>query len=108
MHWTQSLLLVYALLMAGGGIAGYTKAGSKPSLVAGLTSAVLVLVALAITFSNRGIGVWAGAVVAGLLCLVFLLRLSKTKKFMPSGMLLLVSATAAAALIVGGLEGTPS
>ncbi len=101
MHWMQSVLLLYAILMAGGGVAGYTKAQSKPSLIAGVASAVLILVALALTWSDLTAGVWVGAGISILLSCVFALRLAKTKKFMPSGVLLLVSVIVAAALIVG-------
>ena len=39
----QIVLAVYGVLMFGGGLMGYVKAGSKISLIMGIVSAVLLL-----------------------------------------------------------------
>ena len=90
----RAALGVYALLLIAGGLVGYLKAGSRPSLIAGGVSGVLALLALAQSFQSP---VWAfreGVVLAVALALVFGMRLRKTGKFMPSGMLLAVSGVA--------------
>jgi uncharacterized membrane protein (UPF0136 family) len=88
----QAVLAVYAVLLAVGGIIGYTKAASKPSLIAGLASALAALVALGLTFQNTSLGMGFGAAVAALLCLFFGYRFAvKTRKFMPAGLLAVVS-----------------
>jgi len=97
MAFGEVVLLGYAALVLAGGVVGYAKAGSKPSLIAGAASAVALLVAWGWSRSSVG-GLWLGAVVALALCVVFGLRLRKTGKMMPAGMMLAISVLALAAL----------
>ena len=94
-----TVLLIYAVLMVVGGAMGM-RAGSKASLIAGGSSGVLLLIAWGVTFVNLAVGLWAGAVIALLLTATFAGRVAKTRKFMPSGMLLAVSLIATIMLIV--------
>lgn len=81
----------FAIFLLVGAFFGW-KAGSKASLYAGLGSAVLVSSGGLWAAQDPGNGyIFLTAVAAGL-TFVFLSRLIKTKKFMPSGMLLAVSA----------------
>ena len=99
----QITLIVFALLMETGGMIGYFVKRSKPSLIAGAASGGLLIVAFAVTFFNMPVGLWIGAVVSLLLCLVFGIRFAKTRKLMPSGMLLVLSVVASAILLVAVL-----
>ena len=85
------VLGVYALLLAVGGVMGYAKAKSRPSLIAGTASAVLELIALALTWRNIGFGLWLGAFIAVGLTVFFGMRYFKNRKFMPGGMMAVVS-----------------
>ncbi len=97
----QISLGIYAVLLAVGGIIGYTKAGSKPSLIAGLGSAVAVVLALLLTFQNRSLGMGLGALVAILLAVFFGYRFAvKTRKFMPAGLLAVVSVVVVAVAVM--------
>jgi uncharacterized membrane protein (UPF0136 family) len=88
----QVSLGIYALLLAVGGIIGYTKAGSRPSLIAGLTSAVAALIAMGLSYQNATLGMSLAAILALLLAAFFGYRfLAKTRKFMPAGLLAAVS-----------------
>ncbi len=88
----QIALGVYAVLLAVGGVVGYTKAGSRPSLIAGLGSAVAAVLALVLSFLNSGWGLGLGALLAILLAVFFGYRFAvKTRKFMPAGLLAVVS-----------------
>lgn len=90
----QIVLLLYALLMVGGGVMGFKSARSKASLYSGAASGALLLLAFAISFASPVGGLWLGTIVTLLLCLTFAARLAKTARFMPSGMLLAVSVLA--------------
>ncbi len=88
----QIVLGVYAVLLAVGGVIGYTKAGSRPSLIAGLASAVAALIALVLSFLSSDWGLGLGALLAILLAVFFGYRFAvKTRKFMPAGLLAVVS-----------------
>jgi uncharacterized membrane protein (UPF0136 family) len=85
-------LLVFAALVAAGGVMGFVKAQSKPSLISGVVSAILLAVCFFVTNDHPNTGLLAGWVLTDLLFVVFAIRLAKTKKFMPSGMMLALCA----------------
>ncbi len=93
MHITigQVVLGIYALLLAGGGIMGFVKAGSRPSLTAGLISAVLAVVALVTLAANPELGRTLGMLLALVMTVVFGYRYALKPKFMPSGLLAILS-----------------
>lgn len=96
---------VYGALLIIGGVIGFTKAQSKPSLYAGCGSGVL-----AIIFSVLGIrghdllALFLLAAEAILLSAFFYIRYTATKKFMPAGMMLGVSVISLALYLVGILS----
>jgi uncharacterized membrane protein (UPF0136 family) len=97
----QIALVVYALLLAVGGVIGYTKAASRPSLIAGLASALAAIAALVLSFQNAKLGMGLGSALAALLFLFFGYRFAvKTRKFMPAGLLAVVSLTVLAVAIL--------
>ncbi len=88
----QVTLAIYALLLAVGGLIGYLKAGSRPSLIAGSISALAVLAALGLSARSHPWGVPLGMIVSITLFLLFGYRYAvKTRKFMPSGLLAIAS-----------------
>ena len=79
----------FGLFMIIGGLIGF-KAGSKVSLIAGLTSGALIL----LTYYSQLVEKqkYFFLVVLGvLLTIIFFMRFLKTQKVMPSGMLLAMS-----------------
>ena len=99
MELAQIVILVYAALMILGGFMGYKLARSKASLISGLASGGVLLVALGWSFGNLQAGTWIGIAVSAVLTLVLFLRVKKTRKVMPSGMLLVVSFAALGVLL---------
>ena len=92
----HTVLWIYIVLLLVGGLIGFLKAGSKVSLItSAVSAAALILTAipglLAPGFA-RGL---ADAIMAALL-VVFAIRLGKTRKFMPSGLMLAITILALA------------
>lgn len=88
---SNSILWIYIVLLVVGGLVGFLKAGSKPSLIASVVFAALLSLC-AVGILNR---VVTDVLLSGLL-VVFGMRLSKTKKFMPAGMMLVLTVAALA------------
>ena len=82
---------VYGLIVLVGGLFGHYKVGSRASLIAGLVCGILLLA--------LSVGSWLGKRSATLLALIltfcldafFTYRFSHSLKFMPSGMMSLIS-----------------
>ena len=79
--------IAYGLLTGAGGIWGYIKSKSKPSLILGCLSSILLLVASGMQIQGNIAGLIISKIVVLLLIAVFTLRLIKTGKFMPSGIM---------------------
>jgi uncharacterized membrane protein (UPF0136 family) len=94
--------IVYGLLLIVGGVVGYKKAHSRASLYAGSVSGVL-----AIAFSYFGLtkndlfGLFLLATEAIILSAFFYMRYSASKKFMPAGLMLIVSAVSLTVYLTG-------
>ena len=97
-------ILVYAIVVAIGGGIGYLKSKSKVSLFSGLGSAALLVVAYFVSQTSPvgGLAIAMGCAIS--LSAVFLMRLKKTRKFMPAGLMGMVSAIAEIVFILGLLE----
>jgi len=88
----QVTLGIYGVLLAVGGLIGYFKAGSRPSLIAGLLSAVAAFVALGLSVGRSQLGPPLGLLLSIVLFVLFGYRYAiKTGKFMPSGLLAVIS-----------------
>lgn len=100
----QVTLGIYAVLLAAGGVLGFVKAGSRPSLVAGLGSATVAVVCLVIAALGSSIGIWLGVALAVALDGLFTYRFLKSRKFMPSGMMAIVSVAVVAILLIAAVS----
>lgn len=98
-------LLIYAILVTMGGIIGFLKAKSKVSLLSGIVSGAILLTAYSVSNRNFKDGCLFGLITTGVLLAVFSIRLAKTKKFMPSGLMLILSAIESCLLVYGFIKG---
>ncbi len=88
----NTILWVYIVLLVIGGTMGYLKAGSKVSLImAASFAAALSLCATGIITQPH-----AADILLAALLVVFAVRLTSTKKFMPAGLLLVLTIAALA------------
>ncbi len=85
------VVLVYGILVVAGGIMGYAKAQSKPSLIAGGVFGLIVIVAALLMLKFNPAGRYLSLAASGLLLIFFSRRFNATKKFMPSGLMMALS-----------------
>ncbi|MDJ0600514.1 MAG: TMEM14 family protein [Crocosphaera sp.] len=83
--------LIYGILLLFGGIMGYVSAKSKPSLVSGVVSGLLLLISGVLQWQQIAAGLILAQIVTLILAIVFVIRVWKTRKFMPAGLMLLLS-----------------
>ena len=94
----EYVLIAYGLFVEVGGFIGFVKSKSKASLIAGGISGALLLLSGGLVLIGVAAGGYIGFVVTLVLVVMFGMRLAKTKKFMPSGMMLAVSIVVAGVL----------
>ena len=93
----NTVLWIYIVLLVIGGLIGFLKAGSKISLITStIAAALLVITAISGLLAPQLRRGMADVIMAALL-VVFGIRLAKTKKFMPSGLMLVLTLAALAA-----------
>ena len=91
-NFADIILWIYIVLLVVGGMIGFLKAKSQVSLIMSVTfAAMLALCAIGAVFKPYMADIFLAA-----LLVVFAIRLAKTKKFMPSGMMLILTLVALA------------
>jgi len=97
MHdFATKVLWIYIILLLIGGLIGFFKGNSKVSLItSAVFAAALVLTAVPGILDHKFALVLRNVLMA-LLLVVFAIRLAQTKKFMPSGLMLVVTIAALA------------
>jgi uncharacterized membrane protein (UPF0136 family) len=96
--------IIFGILTIAGGVIGYVKAGSMPSIVAGSISGVLLLIAAWLLPEHRAAGLIVGFMVSLLLIGQFLPKFMRTGKAMPAGMMSILSAIGIVLSIVAWLR----
>jgi uncharacterized membrane protein (UPF0136 family) len=88
----NKILWIYIILLVIGGLIGFLKAKSKVSLIMSAAfAAALSLCAAGIVFQP-----YMADILLALLIVVFAVRIAKTKKFMPAGLMLVITILALA------------
>jgi uncharacterized membrane protein (UPF0136 family) len=91
--------LFYGVLTLIGGILGYIKAKSKPSLISGVISGVILLLSGGLQLLGQTWALWLAIVVTAILVIVFVVRLIKTRKAMPAGIMIVFGIAALAIML---------
>jgi uncharacterized membrane protein (UPF0136 family) len=94
--FANKVLWAYIVLLLVGGLIGFFKAKSKVSLITSAVFAAILVVAILPGIFQPPFARNLVNVILALLLVVFAIRLAKTKKFMPSGLMLMVTVAALA------------
>ncbi len=98
------IIVVYGVLVGLGGILGYVKAQSIPSLFFGLASGIALLICGWLVSTQNTVGI-KGAIGIGVLLGVFFgIRYARTRKLMPAGLMTVLSLLAVILLLAGTLS----
>lgn len=88
----NTILWIYIVLLLAGGLIGFFKGRSQVSLIMSAAfGAALILCALGLVFKSN-----VADILMAVLLVVFAMRLAKTKKFMPAGLMLVATVIALA------------
>lgn len=101
---TALIILIYGILVLAGGVLGYVRANSIPSLAAGgIAGLVLIGASAAMWRGAYSLGWWVALIVAALLLFNFGSTVFRGNfKLMPGGLMILLSIIALIALVIGG------
>ncbi len=91
--------IAYGILAIVGGIIGYTKVGSKISLISGSISGLLLIISGIIQLMGINWGLIFSIVITTILVITFIIRLIKTRKMMPAGLMILTGIVAVAVMV---------
>jgi len=92
----NTVLWIYIVLLLVGGLIGFFKAKSKVSLMTSTGFAVILILTAIPGILDPSLRGKLANIIMALLLVVFAVRLAKTKKFMPSGLMLVVTIAALA------------
>ena len=96
--------IIFGALTITGGIIGYVKAGSLPSIIAGSITGVLLLIAGSFLPIHRAVGLATGFVISLLLAAQFVPKFIRTGKAMPAGMMSILSVIGLIVALVGWMK----
>src|SRR6266478_9650927 len=96
--------IVFGILTIAGGVIGYVKAGSLPSIVAGSITGVLLLVAAFLLPEHRASGLATALILSLLLAAQFVPKFIRTGRVMPAGMMSTLSVIGVIAAIVAWVK----
>jgi uncharacterized membrane protein (UPF0136 family) len=84
--------IIFGALTIAGGVIGYVKAGSVPSIIAGVITGVLLIIAGFVLPEHRVAGLAIALIVSLLLAGQFIPKFIRTGKAMPAGIMSILSA----------------
>jgi uncharacterized membrane protein (UPF0136 family) len=88
--FSSFFLLIYGAILLFGGFLGHVRA-SRVSLITGTLSAMIVIISALAAYKNKPWGIFIGFAASFALFAFFLYRYSLTFKFMPAGLMSVLS-----------------
>ena len=104
MEAAKIYFIVFGVLTIAGGIIGYAKAGSVASIIAGLITGILLLVAAFLLPERFAAGLITALIVSIFLALYFIPKLLRTGRVMPAGIMSLLSVIGISVAIVAWVK----
>lgn len=98
MQFENIVFWSYIILLLVGGLIGFLKAGSKISLITSAVAAALLVLTRLHGVIDPNFGRNLANVIMAVLLIVFAIRLTKNRKFMPSGFMLILTVVVLAML----------
>ncbi|MBN3873690.1 TMEM14 family protein [Nostoc sp. JL33] len=89
----------YGILAIAGGIIGYIQARSRVSLLSGTISGLLLIIGAFFQLQGQTWGSILAVIVTAILVVVFTIRLVKTRKFMPAGLMTILGMLALGVMV---------
>ncbi len=96
--------IIFGVLTIAGGVMGYVKASSTPSLIAGSVTGILLLVAAFLIPNYFGAGLALAALVSIALAGKFVPAFMKTGQLMPAGLMSVLSVIGVIMAIVAWIK----
>ncbi len=91
MNVTALIIFIYATLILVGGVIGFCKAGSIPSLISGIVFDVLLSICAVAMLKKKAWGQYTALILTFIIDAFFTLRFTKTLQFFPAGFMSLLS-----------------
>lgn len=85
------VMFAYGILLLAGGIIGFLKAGSHVSLAMGIITALLAIGCAGALYWMKNYGIPCALTLSILLAIFFAYRFSLSHKFMPGGLMAIIS-----------------
>ena len=104
MEASKIYFIIFGVLTIAGGVVGYVKAGSVPSIIAGSITGVLLLIAAFLLPEHRAIGLATAFVISLLLAAQFVPKFIRTGNVMPAEMMSILSVIGVIAAIVAWIK----
>src|SRR4051812_45241864 len=92
----NQIIWIYIILLIVGGLIGFFKGKSQVSLIMSVAFAVLLILTAIRGLLSPSVASGLADVLMAALLVVFAMRLAKTKKFIPSGLMLVITIVALA------------
>ena len=91
MNTASLIVLIYAVLVVVGGVFGFVKAASRPSLIGGGAGGLALLIAAWGLGRHQSWGLPVALALTLALLVFFVLRFVRTRAFMPGGLMAVLS-----------------